>query len=415
MTKKVSCLKELIFDIDKAGVTPLLANTVHKTFVLSIDPSLLSDLSGWLGALTVRAMLRQLEIDEHLIFKWRPENKYVQYLLINHYAPGSMPPTLGLSHLLKQDRWVHRFRKLIGSGFFIKATLGFGSGRTKNFDRTSEIEQILNEHEEQPLQNEKWIIQKKLKLKKEFRVHTFGREVLYGMTLMISGAAGADDFKGAQEFTCLILEKLPYSLLEGTLIGWDIGLTGKDKYYALEANFTGFHPEYYTGFQTSGYFEESFCGPIICAWLNAYIRNKYGVSISTVSDDLMMKAPFMEELSWYIPIFTNEHIRSLQQAKGTVASLYIYLGEKTDFLIIKLISFMQIANFAQTYYIISPEELQANAKAMFRGDHVRHIIEHSLFTEKHYRHVQKLNEEQRKRVCLKRALDLIKEKPYLML
>ncbi|MCX2481464.1 hypothetical protein OQY15_20360 [Pedobacter sp. MC2016-15] len=414
MTQKDDDLKELLRDIDKA-VVRAPRRRVIKSFKLNSDPVLLSNLSGWLGAFTVRAMLRQLKIDEHHIFKWRPENKFVQYLLFSHYVPGCMPLTLGLSRMLKQDQWVPRIRKLIGSGFFIKATLGFGSGRTKSFDRTSEIEHILNEHEEQSAGNEKWIIQKKLKLKKEFRVHSFGQDVLYGMTLMISGQAEKGDFDGTQEFVELMLEKLPASLLEGTLIGWDIALTHRGKYYVIEANFTGFHPQYHAGFQTSGYFEESFCGPILCALLNAYFKNKYDLAITTVDHNLVTKAPYMEELSYYLSIFKENHILALQQGKGTVAALYIYLGEKTDFLMIKLISYMQVAQFAHLYYIISPKELQPDAEKMFRGNQIRHLTEHMLFPADEYAHVLKLEENGRKQACLQKASELIREEPCLML
>lgn len=410
MKKKVEELKHLIQDLDGSASIVLPVGTAERTFELSFDQDLLAGLSGWLGAFTVRAMLSRLKIDEHRIFKWRPENKYIQYLIFSHYAPGCVPKTIGLNRLLKRGDWVSRIRSLIGSGFFIKATLGFGSGRARNFDRTSEIEQILDEHN-----FEKWMIQKKLKLKKEFRIHTFGSDVLYGMTFRISGAAEPPDYDAPQQFTRQVLEKLPPSLRESTLIGWDIGLTSKGKYYVIEANFTGFHPEYHPGFQTSGYFEEAFCGPIICAWLNAYFRYKYGVSIRGVNDDLIAKAPFMEELDYYLSLFTTEHIRTMQQARGRLAAVYIYLGEKTDFLIIKLTSYLQMGNFAVKYYLISPEQLQAEAKAMFKGAQIIHLVENSLFTADQYQEVQELEEESRRQHCLDRAVMLIREEPYLTL
>lgn len=395
MNKQADDLRTLIRDMTTGSLNTLAAAAVPKNFELCSDPLLLEGLSGWLGAFTVRAMLRKLQIDEHHIFKWRPENKYNQYLILNAYAPGCMPKTFGLTSILRDKNWISLIRKLIGSGYFIKATLGFGSGRTKSFDRTSEIEQILNEHtahfahvdtekvlsEKPKIQDEKWIVQKKLRLKKEFRIHSFGKDILYGMTFRISGAAETGDFDEPQEFTRLMIEKLPESLLKGTLIGWDIGLTKMGKYYVIEANFTGFHPEYHTGFQTSGYFEEAFCGPMLCAWLNAYFRDNYRVSIAALSNELITKAPFMEELSFYLSVFKNEHIRAIRKAKGTVAAVYIYLGKETDFLMIKLISHFQMANFARTYYIITPDDLSAEAMAMFKGEHIVHLSEQAILAD----------------------------------
>ena len=415
MKKKWDILRELLLDIENSSLNTVTRSAVNSTFELFPHLFLISNLSGWIGALTVRAILYELHIDEHHIFKWRPENKFVQYLIFQHYSRGCMPVTSGLTNVLKNDNWVAAIRKRIKYDHFIKATLGFGSGRRKNFDRTTEFEQILKQYQEEPFLHEKWIIQRKLKLNKEFRVHTFGKDILYGLTFKISGGDSAGDFDGPQEFISLILQKLPSSLLEGTLIGWDVGLVKRGRYYVIEANFTGFHPEYRAGFQTTGYVDEMPFGPIICAWLNSYFRNKYAVSIFSVDNDLLVKFPFLEEFLYYISIFKDEHTEALNKAKGTVAAAYIYLGQETDFLMIKLISYLQVANFADMYYLITRQELQEEAMSLFKGDKIKHLAEDELLPEDLYKEIQELSEESKREIYCNRAVALTKETSYIII
>ena len=78
---KVNLSRELILDIERSGTNTGNKPEVSKTFQLTSDPLLLSDLSGWIGAVTVRAILHELGVNEHHVFKWKPENKYFQYLI----------------------------------------------------------------------------------------------------------------------------------------------------------------------------------------------------------------------------------------------------------------------------------------------------------------------------------------------
>lgn len=400
-------LKALILSIKYSGLNTPHTNLINHTFQLSPHPFLTVHLSGWIGALIIRATLFELRVDEHHIFKWRPENKYIQYLILSHYSPGCMPKTFSLTDLLTKNDWMPNFRGLIKSGYFIKATLGFGSGRRQNFDRTSEFEQILFDSEAgHSFQNEKWIVQKRLNINKEFRIHTFGKDILYGITLRISGSVGLTDFDQPHEFVKSILDKLPPSFLEGALIGWDIGLTNKGKYYVIEANFTGFHPEYHAGFQTTGYVDDPPFGPIVCAWLHTYFKNKYKVAITSIDNVLAEKFPYMEEFSYYISILKNEHVDALNRGKGRVNTAYIYLGEHTDYSMINLVTFMLIANFANNYYIITSQELQEQAKKFFTGDNITHLSEQSLFSEDEYIQLQVLDDESKKKLCFSKVIKL---------
>lgn len=416
MEKKNAVLKELILDINNSGLNTVNGNLISHTFELSLHDFLTADLSGWIGALIVRRILYELGINEHHVFKWRPENKYIQYLILSHYSPGCMPKTLSLTDVLNKNDWVPNIRRLIKSGYFIKATLGFGSGRARSFDRTSEFEQILLNHKtDHSFQNEKWMIQKRLNINQEFRIHTFGRDILYGLTLRISGVVGLKDFDQPQEFVKSILEKLPSSFIAGTLIGWDIGLTKKGKYYVIEANFTGFHPEYYVGFQTTGYVDDPPLGPVFCAWLHAYFRNKYKVSIASADNLVMENFPYLEEFSYYISILKNEHVQEIFNTKGRVNAIYIYLDEQTNYNIINLFTFMLLANFTDTFYIITNQELQEEARRIFTGDNITHIAEHSLFTKAEYKKAQRLNNKGIRELCFSKLIKLSGELSYIII
>lgn len=414
MHKDGHVLKELILDIDNSKLNTVKKKLLNRTFELSTYPFLLMDLSGWIGALIVRTMLYKLGINEHHIFKWRPENKYIQYLILNHYARGCMPKTLSLTTILRREEWVAHLRRLVKSGYFIKATLGSGSGGTNRFDKTTDFEQILrNRKDDEHFENEKWIIQQRLNLNKEFRIHTFGKDVLYGLTLGISGENETSVFDQPQEFINLILQKLPSSFLEGTLIGWDVGLTVKGKLYVIEANFTGFHPVYRAGFQTTGYVDTPPLGPVFCAFLHAYFRDKYSISIASIESVLMGKFPYLEEFFYYISILNNEHIQSVFKAKGRVTAAYVHLDERTDFHIIKLVDYMQLVNIAHTFYIITSQELQEEAQKKFKGDRIKHLAECSLFTKNQYKKVQRMDYESKKRICFSNATRLTNEQSYL--
>lgn len=407
-------LKTIIRDIEETPFRVMKKSVAHS-FELTAEPILISNLSGWIGAVIVRSILKELTIDEHRIFKWRPENKYNQYLIFTYYAPSCMPHTLSLLELLQYPNWVKRLKKLIKAGYFIKATLGFGSGRTRSFDRTTEIEQILQSYHELPVLKEEWILQRKLKLRQEYRVHTFCQDILFGMTFKSGGPNETNSFAEVQDFTYQILKKLPLSLLADTLIGWDIGITDSGKYYVIEANFTGFHPEYRIGFQTSGYFDEMPFGPILCALLNMYFKQQYGIAIRSIENSLLSKFPFLEEFKYYLSIFKTEHVKTIHQEKGSIAAVYIYFGKKTDYLMVKLVSYLQLADWAHSIYIITNRRLQNEARKLFNGAQIKHLNEESLLAGAVREKSGKLTEARRKKLCCELAIELTKERSYLII
>lgn len=415
MEEQEDILKRVILEIRNFNPQIVKANNKNKAIELYPYSYLTSDISGGTGALFIRAILNQLAINEHHIFSWRLENKYIQYLILNYYLPGFLPKTVSLSRVLDEKNGILNIERLLESSFFLKATLGHGSFSTNSFDKTAELDNIILLHQRQYDYNEKWILQKKLELKSEYRVHTFQRDVIYGLTFIIHGEKLQNSYADVEKFVEGILMKLPDTIVQGALIGWDIGLTSDDKYYIIEANFTGFHPEYVRGFQTSGYFEDKDFGPIICAWLNSYFKCKYAISVLTVAHELLSEFQFYKEFMFYSSIFKNEHIDLIWNKNNRQVSVIIYLGSDLNSCLITLIRYFQRADFAEMYYVIVNEESSLKFSALFeRNNNINTLTESSLFKNNQYQLIQQLSCERRKQICCYHAIRHIKKDSYII-
>lgn len=416
MELNTNVLESIISDIENSNAQVIKKKSVNETFELWRDPVLLADISGNMGVLFIRAILNKLNINEHHVFRWRLDNKYRQYQILNHYFPGCVAKTIGLSELLAENDGSKKIRELCAHGFFVKSTLGHRTGQAGSFDRTAELEDIIKfyqekENQEREHQPEQWILQEKLDLNEEFRVHTFGNDLIYGLTFIMAGMDSSKSF-AAEILVQKILASLPATISQGTLIGWDIGITHANEYYIIEANFTGFHPEYYAGFQTSGYFGDPDYGPAMCAWLNNYFRNKYQISIETVEQDLRSSSPFFDEFLYYKSIFTDEHIEVLQnKTKGIRAFAVIYLGKDTIPFLANLIEYFLQEDFATAYFLITSEETVQAVANQFSGNELMLIIdEDKLFLPEEYTLIRQLSYQERKKICCDKLLTKIEEK-----
>jgi hypothetical protein len=416
MKLNTNVLESIISDIENSNAQVIKKKSVNETFELWRDPVLLADISGNMGVLFIRAILNKLNINEHHVFRWRLDNKYTQYQILNHYFPGCVAKTIGLSELLAENDGSKKIRELCAHGFFVKSTLGHRTGQAGSFDRTAELEDIIKfyqekENQEREHQPEQWILQEKLDLNEEFRVHTFGSDLIYGLTFIMAGMDSSKS-SAAEILVQKILASLPATILQGTLVGWDIGITHANEYYIIEANFTGFHPEYYAGFQTSGYFGDPDYGPAMCAWLNNYFRNKYQISIETVEQDLRSSSPFFDEFLYYKSIFTDEHIEVLQnKTKGIRAFAVIYLGKDTIPFLANLIEYFLQEDFATAYFLITSEETVQAVANQFSGNELMLIIdEDKLFLPEEYTLIKQLSYQERKKICCDKLLTKIEEK-----
>lgn len=415
--KKDDFLSQIILEIDSTVVTPVKINRNLKTFELRPYKFLTSNLSGGVGALLIRAILHELHIDEHRLFRWRLENKLLQYLIFDHYIPDSMPKTISLSKILNRLNGVAQVKVLFKSGFFLKTTLGCGSGSKNNFDRTAEFEDIISSAYGKYYYDEKWILQKKVELTKEFRVHTFNRDVIYGLTFIIQGSNSLNDNFRVENFIKNKITKLPSAIVEGSLIGWDIGLTSTGIYYIIEANFTGFHPEYALGFQTTGYTEYDGFGPIVCAWINVFFKKKYGTYINSIEYGLLSKFQFYNEFIFYSSILEPDHLTIAgKETKDSTACTVIYLGDDVHALYLTLTRYFQTISFTEIYYIIVSTKYSNMVNNLFYdNNHILIINQNELFTEDQYRLIQHLSYDRRKQISCFYALRRYNQHSYVIL
>jgi len=402
-------LDKLILEIENFNLPKAEKEPANRHFELRPYQWLLRNLVGGIGTLFIRSILYEANINEHHIFRWRLENKYIQYLILNHYNPGCMPQTISLSELKNGINGIKKIKTLFEKGFFLKATLSECTGKTGTFDRTAEFEQIIHlpQSKYHGNQNEEWILQKKLNLQAEFRIHSFNDDIIYGLTFKVIGLLTLDNYN-AERFVKKILDNLPVTISQGSLIAWDIGLTQDDQYYVIESNFTGFHPKFNYGFQTSGYFQDAPYGPISCAWLNMYIKNKYGFSITKV-DSSLGGIHFFSAFTFYLSLFKSEHFKALEnKTENCPLFAIMYINENSNPLLISLIEYLQRAKYAERYYIITTQLFFEEIIHVFNGyKNITFFQETKLFTKEQYRLITQLSYERRKQISCQLTLRIL--------
>jgi hypothetical protein len=404
-------LYDQIKQIESAEPQSIKSKTQNGSFEFRHEEWLLNDLSGNYGALFIRAILHQLNVSESYVLKWRLENKYIQYVILNYYIPDCMPSTIPLSSILYRKNGFKKIKDLFSQGYFLKATLGDASYATQSWDKTAEFERIALLPTVCTGQYENYMIQKKICIKTEFRVHTFSKDIIPGLSYVSHGENQAPYHQGLNDFLNEILTKIPNSILTGTLIAWDIALTPENHYYVIEANFTGFHPEYRRGFQTSGYVDDHKYGSIICAWLNLYFKEYFGVYVDSLEESLFMKDPFYRAFIFYKSIFKNKHLNlARNNAKRMEYPVITYLGEDSYQLIINLIKHLLLVDLASKYHVIVRDlcfEAVFKLFAYTRGRVLLHR-ESELFTNEQFDLIRQLNSERRKQIGCHHLLRKIK-------
>jgi hypothetical protein len=234
-------------------------------------------------ALPVRHLYRLLGFDETHPFRWRLEHKLVHALVLNHFCPGAMPVTCGLSSVAARcaETGVDTLRDVL-AGSFVKRALGYGSSP----ENSAELQAVLGEltAEAAParpaaLCDERWIVQRRVDACREYRVHTLEARVVDDLThVRFGNRATAAERRRPNEYVQDLLTKLPDAFVSGTLCGWDVAEGANGALQVIEVNFSGFHPVFGRGFQCSGFFQHPSAGPALVARLMRFIQEQYGVS-----------------------------------------------------------------------------------------------------------------------------------------
>jgi len=410
-------LEDEISEIENSGVQKVHNGLHIAPFELKPYSWLLADLSGNNGAFYIRALLSKLNVDEHHVFKWRLENKFKQYQVFNYYMPGCMPETLSFSKQLDQHDGVRKIEKLFSKGFFLKATLGDGSFSTKSWDKTAEFEQLSKLPNHTKGKYESYMLQRKLSIKCEFRVHTFSKGIIPRLTYLVQGDKQTDGFQHVEKFLHNVLQNLPDVILLGTFIAWDIALTDDNEYYIIEANFTGFHPEYRKGFQTTGYVDNYEYGAIICAWINRFFGEKFGVYVYAIEDRLFESHSFYKSFAFYISLFNNINIDHLINITAEPALTFIiYLGEDTNKLIVNLIRHCLLVDFVNNYFVIFKDEYFLNVRKLFaKNNQLQLRAESWFFTKDQYLLIKQLGYDRRKQISCYHALRSMTDKSCVII
>lgn len=407
----------LIYDIEHSLVQKLHKYEIPHSFQLQSDVELISNLSGTYGALFIRALLSKLKLNEHHLFKWRLEHKLNQFYVLNHYYPGCMPETFMLAEIIKGIDSLKRIQTMIAEGFFIKATLGDASLQNNNWDRTGELVEIIKIPQNIWDKHQPYILQKKLQLSAEYRIHTLFKEIIPALTFVTQGHKIIGNKTQIEFFLKRVLARLPYSITEGAFIAWDVGLTEDGQYFIIEANFTGFHPEYRAGFQTTGYVDNDKYGPIICAWLNKYFRINLGISVENIEESLYMKTPFYRHWTYYNSILNESHLKAMQtQGENEFISAVIYVDHDNVELMKNLLAHFLLVDFARSYNLVTAGSLYASLKIFYWGNQwIRVFNEQELFTEDQEDIIELMSNERRKQISRFHLIRKLRLKSYVLI
>ena len=277
-----------------------------------------------MGTLTVRHVCRLLGFDEHLQFRWRLEHKLIQALVLNHFCPGVMPPTRGLYRHFAKDigRTTSEAIREQLSAYQVKRTVGYGAPQDSTTDAAEAASAMLSRPDGTPpsLLDEEWIIQEKVPIVEEFRVHTLEDSVVEDLTSSRhSWRIVRSQRRGPNDFVRSIMERLPNACVANSLCGWDVAETGNGDFRVIEANLGGFYPNYRQGYQASGAFQHR-GGPVVIARLMRFLESKYGVQIRfdcSGPDPLRLRAWYSLVEEWTELLRVSDRIRRLFAAGET--------------------------------------------------------------------------------------------------
>jgi hypothetical protein len=238
------------------------------------------------GLLFIRHLFKELNFDEERVFRWRFEHKLVQALILDHYCKGSVPVTRGLGREVfgcSEDKFEIILRERYGGEFIVKAALGDSSGDLQQVNRLAAAAEEVRSRAPSScpslLSEERFILQERLEIEEEYRVHTLEDEVIPELTFGRYRKISTQDRKEPNHFVQEILDRLPSGLLAGMLYGWDVARNKAGKIFIIEANPAGFHPMFKRGFQCSYFFQEPSWGLPITAKLLYFVSQRYNVRI----------------------------------------------------------------------------------------------------------------------------------------
>jgi len=136
-----------------------------------------------------------------------------------------------------------------------------------------------------PIACEEWIVQEKIPIDMEFRVHSLQDRIIDDLAFRRYARGDIPSERGApNRYVQSLLDRLPAGIVAGTLCGWDVARTPQGKFRVIEANFAGSHPVYRPGFQISGFFVNSDWGAKSTAQLMRFVEKRDRLRIDVIAD-----------------------------------------------------------------------------------------------------------------------------------
>ena len=238
-------------------------------------------------AAVVRQVLDAAGFDERRIFDYRFDHKVAHYAVMREHTRVPMPRSVGFAELAGDARDPRELAVLLErafpAGFVIKPSLGAGSGDEKAFDVSAEVLASFPRIEDSDLDS--YLVQERIAILGEYRVHTVEEEIVDDLILPRHDARPIEVpiRNRLHAFVRECLDSIPDALVYDTMCGWDVADTG-EQLIVIEINYTGFHPEWQPGFQTSGFLQEPPDGTrLLGTWLR-WMSEHYGLRITTAPE-----------------------------------------------------------------------------------------------------------------------------------
>lgn len=245
------------------------------------------------GALLCRHLLGLGDFDPDAVPATRMDHKLVQTEILNHYRHGTVPNAVGLTQFasyLVKDGLAPSDEPWIEKDFICKEALSEGTGEANSHDSVaSAIQravQTIPLADELSLANEHYMLQRRLEIRKEFRVHSFEDRVVESLVYHRYGDGHplSTVDHSLISFVQSIIDTLPPALLAGFSYGWDVALLADGQYQVVEANPSGMHPIFRPGFHCSGVFQVVRSRIAALSRLIKFIQHSYGTAVTVVSD-----------------------------------------------------------------------------------------------------------------------------------
>lgn len=273
-----------------------------RNATLLLSPSASSSLTGALTgdcpgprSLLIRSLCAQLGFDEGRLTALNLEHKLVQALVLRAYCGDAIPATRAIPREL-YGITVAEAKSYLDAAYpagavFIKRARGYGSAERKEADARGEFLQTLGvtapfaaTTHAPALHDEVYVVQQRIDIVMEFRVHTIEGAVVPDLTFRRHRTGIAPGERAlANDYVQRLLDRLPNGLVRGALLAWDVATTPEGRFVVIEVNIAGYHRVFEPGFHCSGFFLGPWGAPAT-AKLLAFVEGQYGVTIQVAND-----------------------------------------------------------------------------------------------------------------------------------